>query len=106
MTTRFIAPSSTLKDFNVGCRLGLMATMHCAKLQPNRDSSGSHLPSQLRDKLTAGVIANLNFAREAEPHAQLKILASLIACSPSQSTARRTAAKDSARGKMSCVTSR
>jgi len=33
-------------------------------------------------------------------HAQLKILASLFACSPSRSKARRTAAKDSERGKM------
>src|SRR6267142_2495352 len=34
-------------------------------------------------------------------HAQLKIIASLFACSPSRSKARRTAAKDSDRGKMS-----
>ncbi|PYJ55551.1 MAG: hypothetical protein DME82_06860 [Verrucomicrobia bacterium] len=37
-------------------------------------------------------------------HAQLKILASLFACSPSRSKARRTAAKDSEIWKMSRVT--
>src|SRR5271169_2606997 len=42
----------------------------------------------------------------ARIHAQLKILASLFACSASRSKARRTAANDSERGKISRVTNR
>src|SRR5262247_1156681 len=105
----FSKSSSGTEHMYNGCRLGVKRDPNwgaCPSLRItglNAIDKGDHW----RDTLGEYQLRlNQLRARITHGHAQLKILASLLVCSPSRSKARRTAANDSERGKISRLTSR